>query len=252
MRIDVYLTQTGHFESRNKAKEAVERGEVFVNGKIVKPSYEFTEGDVVTFSEANQFVSNGAFKLEKAFNDFDFDVKGKTVADIGASTGGFTQSLLIHGAAKVFAIDVGESLLHPSLKNDERVVPIENFNARFLDAETLGGQVDAVVSDVSFISLTYILGNISSVLKDEGKAVVLIKPQFECGKDFLSKNGIVTDKKARHNACIKVIDCAREFGLFAEGFSHAPIKEGKNIEYLLYLSKKCDNVVTIDDVLHSV
>ena len=238
MRIDNYLFSEGKFESRNKAKEAVERGEVTVNGKPVKPSYVIREGDDVKLqTNAGKYVSNGAFKLERAFEAFDLSAEGKIFADIGASTGGFTQCLLMHGAAKVYAVDVGESLLHPSLKNDSRVTCIENFNARFLSSDVLGGEVDAIVSDVSFISLTYILGGISRCIKEGGYAVVLIKPQFECGRENLSKNGVVTSLKARSKACLEVVKFAYSVGLSAAGFCAAPIREGKNIEYLLHLKK---------------
>ncbi|MBP5308897.1 MAG: TlyA family RNA methyltransferase [Clostridia bacterium] len=244
MRIDSYLVEIKRFESRNKAREAVERGEVFVNGKNVKPSFDVSARDEITYAEnAGRYVSVGAYKLERAFEVFNFSVKGKVVADVGASTGGFTQCLLFHGAEKVFAVDVGESLLHPSLKCDSRVVPIENFNARYLSPSVFGGAVDAVVSDVSFISLTYILGGISACLKEGGEAVVLIKPQFECGKRFLSKNGIVTDANARYTACSNVFNYAKSLGLSACGFDVAPEIIGKNKEFLLYLNKGAQEIV---------
>ncbi|MBQ9480816.1 MAG: TlyA family RNA methyltransferase [Clostridia bacterium] len=245
MRLDNYLAETGKFSSRTKAKEAIERGEVLVNGKAAKPSLEVDGTENISFTEgAGKYVSLGAFKLERAFEVFDFSVKDKIVADVGASTGGFTQILLFHGAKKVYAVDVGESLLHPSLQADGRVVPIENFNARYLSAGALGEYMDAVVSDVSFISLTYILGGISSCLKSGGEAVVLIKPQFECGRQFLSKSGIVTDKNARLNACLNVFNYAKSLSLNASGFAPAPIKEGKNVEFLLHLVKEGASSVT--------
>ena len=253
MRLDAYLTEImKKYESRTKAKEAVERGEVKVNGRIAKPSLDVSEKDVIVFSEGSgAFVSNGAFKLLKAFESFGLDVNGKTVADVGASTGGFTQCALMHGAKKVYAIDVGENLLHPSVREDKRVVPIENFNARFLTAETLGETVDVVVSDVSFISLTYLLNGISLILKDGGEAVVLVKPQFECGKKYLSKNGVVTDKKARAAACVTVMECAGANGLGALNFTFAPIREGKNVEFLLHLKKGEEGKIT-EDFINSV
>ncbi|MBO7378044.1 MAG: TlyA family RNA methyltransferase [Clostridia bacterium] len=253
MRLDAYLTEImKKYESRTKAKEAVERGEVLVGGKVAKPSFSVTEKDVITFAEGSgAFVSNGAFKLLKAFESFDFDLSGKTVADVGASTGGFTQCALMHGAKKVYAIDVGENLLHPSLREDERVIRIENFNARFLNADTLGEKADAVISDVSFISLTYLLNGFSLVMKDGREAVVLVKPQFECGRKYLSKNGVVTDKKARAAACIAVTECAKANGLGAINFTFAPIREGKNVEFLLHLKKGAEVIVT-EEFINSV
>ncbi len=239
MRIDTYLYQNNKYSSRTKASEAITRGEVFVNGKPVKKaSLEVEETDKIEIIiTAQTFVSNGGYKLEKAFEDFKFSANGLTFADVGASTGGFTDCLLKHGAKKVFAIDVGESLLSCELKNDDRVVVIDNFNARNLNEQTLGELVDGVVCDVSFISLTYVLTQIHSVLKENGFAIVLIKPQFECGKKELNKNGIVTDKKARTNCVKKILDFATTIGFSPINFTNAPIKQDKNREYLLFLSK---------------
>lgn len=245
MRIDTFLYQNQKYPSRTKASDAILRGDVFVNGKQVKkPSFEIGENDKVEIVEQNQtFVSNGGYKLEKAFEDFSFSADGLTFADVGASTGGFTDCLLKHGAKKVFAIDVGESLLYDTLKNDERVVVLDNFNARNLSIEALSEYVDGVVCDVSFISLTYVLAQIYSILKDNGFAVVLIKPQFECGKKQLNKNGIVTDKKARVECVKKIIDFASTVGFTPYKFSYAPIKQDKNREYLLMLTKnKTDSI----------
>ena len=244
MRIDNYLYENNKFSSRTKAKEAVERGEVLVNGRAVKPSFDVSDSDTITFAEdAGIYVSNGAFKLEKALNDFDFNVLEKTVADVGASTGGFTQCLLLSGAKRVFALDVGESLLHPSLAQDERVVVLDNVNARFMTEQTFGCLLDAVVTDVSFISLTYILAPIYSVLKSDGEAVVLIKPQFECGQKNLTKNGIVKDKSVRYDVCKKILAYSESVGFGVVGLSVAPIRQGKNVEYLLHLAKGRDSTV---------
>ena len=250
MRIDTYLFQSGKFNSRTKASEAISRGEVLVNGKPVKKSsFEVSDSDEVSVeSHGVTFVSNGGYKLEKAFEDFKFSANNLTFADIGASTGGFTDCLLKHGASKVFAIDVGESLLSVELKNNPKVKVIDNFNARNLTEKTLGGLVDGVVCDVSFISLTYILPQIFSVLKMNGFAVCLIKPQFECGKKQLNKNGIVTDKKARREAICKVIDFAKAIGFSPEKFTNAPIKQDKNREYLILLSKDKYSPITISQI----
>ena len=254
MRIDSYLYQNLIYQSRTKASEAILRGDVYVNGKPVKkPSFEVNENDKIEVIETSQvFVSNGGYKLEKAFEDFKFSAERLTFADVGASTGGFTDCLLKRGAKKVFAIDVGESLLSPELQANEKVVVIDNFNARNLRIETLGGLVDGVVCDVSFISLTYVLTQIYSVLKDNGFAIVLIKPQFECGKKQLNKNGIVTDKKARIECVEKIFDFAKALGFSISNFTNAPIKPDKNREYLLMLSKRQSkhlNLTTIESLI---
>ncbi len=239
MRLDYFLFQNNNFSSRTKASEAIARGEVKVNGKLCKKaSFNIADSDVVTVEEVSAFVSNGGYKLEKAFYDFGLSAEGLIFADIGASTGGFTDCLLKHGAKKVFAIDVGESLLDKKLKDDERVITIENFNARNLTIGDIGEKVDGVVCDVSFISLTYILKPISDILKDSGYAVVLVKPQFECGKRALNGNGIVTKKEDRFSAVEKICNFSKELNLFTVALTNAPLKDGKNVEYLLFLSKK--------------
>ncbi len=251
MRIDAYLVQNNFFSSRTKAKEAVERGEVTVNGRSVKPSYDVSDLDNVTVSEGVKFVSLGAYKLLRALEVFDFTLNGKVVADIGASTGGFTQCALNNGAKKVYSVDVGEGLLHPDLLKDERVVSIENTNARFLTKDVLGCEVDAVVADLSFISLTYILGGVLSVLKENGEAVLLIKPQFECGKKALSKNGIVTDPGDRISACKTVVEYATSIGLGCLAITNAPKREGKNIELLLHVKKSSSTVITEKEIVRA-
>ena len=240
MRADAYLAQNGYFPSRNKAAEAILRGEVIANGKeIKKPSQEMNTDDVVEISDlAANFASNGGFKLQKAFDDFKLNVENLKCVDVGASNGGFTDCLLRHGAARVYAIDVGENQFSESLANDTRVVVIDNFNARGLDVDTLGEKVNFATCDVSFISLTYVLKPIYDVLTDDGAAVVLIKPQFECGKRQINKNGIVTDEKDRRNAVEKICDFAVAIGFFVAGVTNAPIKKDKNVEYLAFLKKE--------------
>lgn len=250
MRIDAYLYESGAFVSRTKASEAVERGVVKVNDKIVtKPSFKINETDKIEVDQSlDSFVSNGGYKLEKAFTDFGFNASNLVFADVGASTGGFTDCLLKHGAKKVYAIDVGESLLSKKLKNDNRVVVIDNFNARNLTTEILGEKVDGVVCDVSFISLTYVLPQIYSILKDDGFCVALIKPQFECGKKQLNKNGIVTDKKSRRDCVEKIFDFCLTIGFYPSAFTNAPIKPDKNREYLVFLSKEQKTSIQIKNV----
>lgn len=232
MRADKFLAE--HFGSRTKAAEAVERGLVLLNGKPLKPKTEIKETDVLTFVEAEElFVSNGGYKLNRALKHFTFDCNGKIFADIGASTGGFTDCLLQYGAKKVYTIDVGESLLHETLLGDERIVQMENTNARYLQKEDFPEEIDGVVTDVSFISLRLIFPAIKAILKENGGAFVLIKPQFECENKHIGKSGIVSP--SAHPAIVeKVLGYLTENGLYPHGIVNAPIRKGKNIEYVLY------------------
>ena len=235
MRADVFLYEKGYCESRTKAAAACKEGRLFVNGKnITKSSFEINEGDEVELKAGGlRYVGRGGLKMEGAINAFGLEVGGMTCVDIGASTGGFTDCLLQNGAKKVYAVDCGSGQLHSSLLKNERVVNIENFNARELDAETLGEKCDLAVMDVSFISQTLIHGAVRRVLKDGGLFVTLIKPQFEAGKSALGKGGIVKDEKARKNACKAVILSAEGVGFSLKGLTLSPISGGDgNVEYL--------------------
>jgi 23S rRNA (cytidine1920-2'-O)/16S rRNA (cytidine1409-2'-O)-methyltransferase len=233
MRADKYFADK--FGSRTKAAEAIEKGLVLVNGKEIKAKTEIKETDVITFVKAEElFVSNGGYKLDRALKTFAFDCSGKVFADIGASTGGFTDCLLQYGAAKVYAIDVGESLLHESLLGDERIIPMENVNARYLEKEDFDCEIDGVVTDVSFISLRLIFPVIKRILKSDGNAFVLIKPQFECEKKHIGKSGIVTTS-AHAEIVKKVLNYLKENELYPYGIVNAPIRKGKNVEYILHI-----------------
>ena len=233
MRADKYFAEK--FGSRTKAAEAIEKGLVLVNGKAIKPKSEVSEEDLVTFLQAESaFVSNGGYKLERAIKTFHLDCVNKTFADIGASTGGFTDCLLQNGAAKVYAIDVGESLLHTQLQNDSRVITMDNTNARYLKKKDFSENIDGVVTDVSFISLRLIFPVIKEILSPNGFAVVLIKPQFECENKNIGKSGIVSPS-AHAGIVEKVLQYANESGLYPYGIVNAPIRKGKNIEYVLHV-----------------
>lgn len=237
MRLDSYLVENGFYTSRAKASQAIERGEVTVGHKIKKASYEVKDGDDVIVEVQQKFVSMGGYKLEKALDDFKIDVFGLTFADVGASTGGFTDCLLQRGAKKVFAIDVGENQLDKSLVCD-KVVILDKLNAREMTEQNLGEKVDGAVIDCSFISLKLLLGSVKELLKENGFIVALIKPQFECGKKSLSKKGIVLDEKTRLLACESVKEYAILCGMEVVGLTNSPTRTGKNCEYLIYL-KKC-------------
>ena len=233
MRADKYLAE--RFLSRTKAAEAIEKGLVLVNGKTIRPKDEIKESDEISFLETeDSFVSNGGYKLQRAVKTFDFDCKNKTFADIGASTGGFTDCLLQNGASKVFAIDVGESLLHESLQENPAIIVMENTNARYLTAEDFPQEIDGVVTDVSFISLRLIFPTIKSILRENGDAIVLIKPQFECENKNIGKSGIV-HPSAHMRIVEKVLKYAEENGLYPFGIVNAPVRKGKNIEYVVWL-----------------
>lgn len=242
MRLDKFLAEK--FGSRTKAAEAIEKGLILVNGKSAAPSYNVKQTDEINFLQAEEnFVSAGGFKLSKALKDFAFEVCGKVFADVGASTGGFTDCLLQNGAKKVYCIDVGESQLSSKLKS-EKVVIIDNFNARNLHEGLFEEGLDGVVIDVSFISLTYILGAVADILKESNNVIALIKPQFECESKKVGKNGIVRDEKTRIKIIEKIYNFCVSVGLAPKKLTVAPIVKGKNTEYLILLEKngKCEKI----------
>lgn len=233
MRADKYFAEK--YGSRTKAAEAIERGLVLVNGKPIRSKDEIKKTDEITFVQAEQsFVSNGGYKLARAIEKFDFVCNGKVFVDIGASTGGFSDCLLQNGAAKIYAVDVGESLLHESLLGNDKIVQMENTNARYLSKDDFPEPINGVVTDVSFISLRLIFPAIKRILGDVGEAIVLIKPQFECEKKNIGKSGIV-HSSAHAQIVKKVLDFAEENGLYPFGIVNAPVRKGKNIEYVLHM-----------------
>ena len=238
MRADLYLTANSYAESRQKAQRLIKNRCVSVDGKTIdRPSAEIDETTAhsveITETESERYVSRGGLKLEGALCAFDISVKGLVCADIGASTGGFTDCLLQSGAEMVYAFDSGKSQLHPSLACDERVVSREGFNARYITEADVPEPVDLAVMDVSFISQTMIIPNLSRLIKDGGRFVTLIKPQFEAGRSALGKNGIVKHKEDRLAAVMRVLQCAAENGLSFEGIIPSPIKGGDGNEEFL-------------------
>lgn len=236
MRADAYLALHGFADSRERAKKMIEEGRVSVNGVVIsKPSKDILDSDSVDIKTAEryEYVSRGGYKLEAALEHFGIDLCGLTCADLGASSGGFSDCLLCRGAKKIYAVDCGSGQLAKKLREDERVVSIENTNARFIDSELFGEKVDIAVMDLSFISQTLVFPAVSKILKDGGLLVSLIKPQFEVGKSGVGKNGIVKNEKFRAQAVEKVVENARLFGLFSRGVTDSPIKGGDgNVEYL--------------------
>ena len=238
MRLDVYLAETGKARSRARAKELIDGGCVTVDGRVVtKPSYDLgdAEHEIIVLDEL-AYVSRGGLKLEAALKCFGMDVFGKRALDIGASTGGFTDCLLQFGASSVCAVDAGQGQLAPKLINDARVRSFERMNARELTSDDMGGRFDLIVMDVSFISATYILPRFSELLEPAGEAVVLIKPQFEVGRAFLGKGGVVRDPAAHRAAIDRVFDAARTAGQTPIGLIPSPIEGGDgNREFLVRL-----------------
>ena len=237
MRLDVFLTENGYFESRKRASDSIKGGLVWVNGKsVTKPSFDTDSFDKIDVKgEICPYVGRGGFKLEKALSVFGVDPQGMVCVDIGSSTGGFTDCLLQKGASKVFAVDSGKDQLHTSLRSRADVVCMEGFNARFLCEADLGEKVDLAVMDVSFISQTLLYEAVSSVLKEGGVFISLIKPQFEAGKSGIGKNGIVKDEKVRLSVCEKIKDCSKIYGLEVVKIIESPILGGDgNKEYLAH------------------
>lgn len=250
MRLDKYLSE--RFGSRTKAANAIVKGLVLVNGKCVQPSYDLKESDNIEFIEPKEnYVSAGGFKLAKAIKDFSFVAEGKIFADIGASTGGFTDCLLQYGAKKVYCIDIGESQLDKSLLS-KNVVIIDNFNARNLNVGLFSEKLDGIVIDVSFISLTYILKEVGSVLDDGGQVLALIKPQFECESRKVGKGGIVRSSETRKKIINKILSFAEECALYAQQLTNAPIIEGKNMEYIVLLEKNAKCKIINEKLIKSV
>ena len=239
MRLDVYLTENGLCKSRAAAQELISVGGVLVNGKpAAKNSRDVTEADAVTldFEKLPRYVGRGGLKLERALELWGFDLSGKLCVDVGASTGGFTDCMLQHGAARVFAVDVGREQLDPKLREDSRVVSLEQTDIRDF---TLPEAADFIGADVSFISLKLILPHIHRLLKSGGVAIALIKTQFEAGRENLNKKGIVTSERVRLQCVKEIENFAMQCGFEHIGTAESPIKGGDgNTEYLLALKKK--------------
>ena len=240
MRLDKLLAARGLFTSRERAHDAITQKTVSVDGVIIdKPSKEVPDTAVVEVIDIfNRYVSRGGLKLEKAIGDFGLDFDGASVLDVGSSTGGFTDCALQHGAAFVTAVDVGTDQLHPSLHGLPQVQSIENRDFRELaPADVAGRTYDYLVSDVSFISLTYLIPYFRPFLKPDGRCVLLIKPQFEAGASFLNKSGIVTDEKGYKLAIHRVVQEALAHGLHLNRIGVSTLFEKvKNVEFLALFS----------------
>lgn len=240
MRLDKYLFENSLAKSRTHATQLIKNGMVECGGATVtKPSFDVAEGCVVKVTEEeNSYVGRGALKLKYALEAFGVDPSGKTCIDVGASTGGFTEILLLNGARRVYAVDSGRGQLDKCLLADCRVVSMEGFNARALSPDSIGEDVQLAVCDVSFISQTLLHGAIASVLSDGGTLIALVKPQFELTRGELSKGGIVRDAKKRLDAAKRVYTSLIENGYCPCAFDVSPITGGDgNVEYLICAAK---------------
>lgn len=246
-RLDIALFERGFAPSREKAKAIIMSGIVYVNNqKSDKAGKEIADDDVIEVrGNTLKYVSRGGLKLEKAMKAFPISLDGKICMDVGASTGGFTDCMLMNGAVKVYSVDVGYGQLAWKLRTDERVVNLERTNFRYATAEQIPDKIDFSSVDVSFISLKHILPNLNNLLKDDGQAVCLIKPQFEAGKDKVGKKGVVSDINTHLEVVENVIAMALDNGFDVKGLDFSPIKgpEG-NIEYLIYLCKSSEPVIS--------
>jgi 23S rRNA (cytidine1920-2'-O)/16S rRNA (cytidine1409-2'-O)-methyltransferase len=234
-RLDVALTERGLVDSRSKAQSLIMARRVLVNGQFVdKAGATVAPDDEVTIAELEHpWVGRGGMKLARAFEAFVISVDGKVCADIGASTGGFTDVMLQNGAKKVYAVDVGHGQLDVKLRNNPRVVNREKVNARFLQEDSFDERIEFVSIDVSFISLALILPAVTRFL--DGELVALIKPQFEVGKHEVGKGGIVRDESLRQAAVDNVVRIARENGFDVRGVIESPVKGAEgNVEFLMH------------------
>ena len=249
IRLDQLVFDRGFAESRERAKTTVMSGLVYVNGqKADKPGMPVSpDAELEVRGAAIPFVSRGGFKLDKALKVFPIDPQGLACVDCGASTGGFTDVLLQHGAAKVYAVDVGYGQLAWKLRQDPRVINLERTNLRYVTPEQIPEALDLAVMDVSFISIRLVLPAVCALLKDGADFVCLIKPQFEAGRDEVGKKGVVRDAAVHEEVIHGILAFAPTVGLSVMGLDYSPIKgpEG-NIEYICHLKKGQFQTAPID------
>lgn len=239
MRADAALFQRGLCSSRTAAQRAIAEGRAFADGVCISKSSDKVSADALLYIEpaAEEYVSRGAYKLLGALQAFGMPVQGLVCADIGASTGGFTQVLLKSGAERVYAIDVGDNQLAPELREDSRVICMEHCNARALQSNSLPEQVDLIVYDVSFISATLLYDAMCAISKPDARVIGLIKPQFEAGREAIGKNGIVKRPQDHERAILRCRDAAAARGFCMQALTLSPIHGGDgNIEYLCLLA----------------
>jgi 23S rRNA (cytidine1920-2'-O)/16S rRNA (cytidine1409-2'-O)-methyltransferase len=239
-RLDILLVEKGFFPSREKAKSAIMAGEVLVEGERVEKSGQRIkiESNISVIEKETAFVSRGGEKLEKALKVFNVNVQGKRAIDVGASTGGFTDCLLKYGAEKVYCTDVGYGQLAWKLQKDSRVVVIDRTNIRYLTADKFDDLFELATIDVSFISLDKVLPAVYNLLKENGEVVALIKPQFEAGREFIQKGGLVKKAEVHQTVIERICKKAQKIGYSIHGLTFSPLKKTSgNIEYFICLIK---------------
>jgi 23S rRNA (cytidine1920-2'-O)/16S rRNA (cytidine1409-2'-O)-methyltransferase len=236
-RLDLLLLERGLVDSREEGRRRILAGDVLVNDHAVtKAGSAIDAGAAIRLKARSRYVSRGGFKLEKALSEFAVDVNGKTALDIGASTGGFTDCLLAHGAARVIAVDVGYGQLDWKLRNDSRVTVLEKTNIRYLDPDALPGRADLASIDVSFISLKLVLPRLKLLLIPRHEVIALIKPQFEVGKGQVGKGGVVRSSEEHERVIAAMKTAAIEQGYHVVGVVESPLLGPKgNKEFLIYL-----------------
>lgn len=242
VRLDVAMLERGFVDSREKGKALIMAGLVYVNGqKETKAGTSIKSTDCIELrGEKMPYVSRGGYKLEKAVKEFNLELKNCVCMDIGASTGGFTDCMLINGAVKVYSIDVGYGQLAWKLRSDSRVINMERTNFRYVTHEEIPEEIDFASVDVSFISLKHIIPPMRELLKNGGRAVCLIKPQFEAGKERVGKKGVVRETDTHIEVVTSIYDFVLEQGFRVLNLDYSPIKGPQgNIEYLIYI-EKCD------------
>ena len=251
-RLDKELVNRGLISSREKAKREILDGHVYVNNEVCTlPKKVVIESDCITVQEVFPYVSRAALKLKEAIEYFHIDLNGMRCLDIGASTGGFTQICLENGASSVIALDVGSDQLDDKLRKNKQVEVVENYNFRYAKSDDFPKKSNFFCSDVSFISLRLIVGRIKECICDDAKGILLIKPQFEAGKEYLDKHGVVKDKNVHKRVILDIIQLVNEENYGVKGLIASPItgKDG-NHEYLLYVEYHGSNLeVPIDEVI---
>lgn len=250
-RVDLVLVERGLAESRNMAQRLIMAGQVRANGEVVmKPSRCIDADTILTIDRGPRFVSRGGEKLAAALITFHLSAEGLVCADVGASTGGFTDCLLQNGAERVYAIDVGYGLLHWRLRQDDRVILMERSNARYL--EQLPEPIDLTTIDVSFISLRQILPIVHRWLQVTGQVIALVKPQFEAGREAVGRGGVVRDSMVHRQVLLEIIEASRKIGFFPSGLIRSPLLGPKgNLEFLLWLQQE-DQGMASEDLIKDV
>jgi len=246
MRLDIFLVENGYFKSRSRAQDEIKSGHVLVNSKKAKSSLDVSDKDSIEIINPIPYVSRGGLKLEKAIKVFNLDFKDKTILDIGASTGGFTDCALMHGAKKVFAVDVGKDQLDEKLRRDPRVINLEGTN--ILDTN-IQDKIDFLVMDVSFVSIIHLVDAIKKYLNNDNKLVCLIKPEFEAGT--MVKKGVIRDKKLHFDILSKVKSELLANNLYISKIDVSPIKGGSgNIEFISIIETKPSRDINIEEVVN--